>query len=176
VHTRLGEVHYGLKGHHFLMRIALEGCIVLLSLLCSAQAAVILTPTITPSGENSSYDYTVFNTEPLGIILLELELPVNPVAVEAPTDWTSNTFSTGSSYFVQWVSTVSEIAPNSSLSGFVVVAAADSGPVPFNATDIEFNMTSGITTGPAIPIPEPSMMLPALLALTAGFLIRRKYS
>jgi len=147
------------------------------SLLFAAQAAVIVTPVTTSSGANTSYDYTVSNTEPLGIILFELTLPQNPESVQAPSDWLVNTFNFGGIFTVQWASVVSEIAPNRSLSGFIVVGSQTSGPVEFAATDTEFNTINGTTTGPVLSIaavPEPSNLLPTVLAIAISVLVRRK--
>jgi hypothetical protein len=152
-------------------------CTVLLmttTIVCSARADVVLTPAITPSGGDLSYNYTVTNTEPLGIVAIDLSIPVAPTSVSAPPDWTTNTFADVSGFVVQWFSASSEIAPGTSLSDFILVAPGVSGTVAFTATDADLQTLTGTTTGPVdttvIPEPATFWFLPVGIA---GFVILR---
>src|SRR4051794_15912789 len=87
--------------------------------LWSAEAAIVVTPVVTGG---FWYDYTVDNSGPLGIILFQLTLPIDPTSVTAPADWMSNTFALGTDTIVQWASEISEISAGGSLSGFVVTS------------------------------------------------------
>jgi len=152
-------------------------CTVLLMMImtiCSSRADVVLTPSITPSGSDLSYDYTVTNTEPLGIVAIDLTIPLAPTSVSAPPDWSTNIAPDVSGFLVQWFSDSSEVAPGTSMSGFIVVAPGVPGTVSFTATDADLNTCTGTTTGPVdtTVIPEPATFWFVPIAI-AGFMLLR---
>jgi hypothetical protein len=136
----------------------------------SAEAAVVVTPVVTGG---FSYDYTITNTEPFGIIQVQLTLPVDPTSVSAPTDWVFNTFSSGSDTIVQWASETAEISSGGSLSGFIIESPFGPVSVAFEVTDTELNTSSGTTQGPGSAIPEPATFTLTALSFGALPLIRR---
>ena len=144
--------------------------IIAIMAVCSTRAAVILTPSITTSDTEFSYNYTITNTETLGIIAIDLSIPVAPTSVSAPADWITNIFDNGTGFVVQWISTTSEIAPNTSLSDFIVVSPGVPGTVSFSATDSDLDTISGTTTGPSA-VPEPASI--SLVSIAVALMMMR---
>jgi hypothetical protein len=142
--------------------------------VCSARASVVLSPLISGSGSDLIYNYTVTNTETLGIIAIDLSIPVAPNSVSGPPGWIANPFANGSGFVVQWLSTTSEVAAETSQSDFILVAPGVPGNVSFTATNADLQTLTGTTTGPveAGTIPEPATLLTAPIAV-AGILLLR---
>jgi hypothetical protein len=142
----------------------------------SLQAAVVVSPTVTPAGINSVYDYELFNTEPLEMIGLDLLFPTEPQAIAAPLGWISSRTTVSSSYLVQWFAAAAGVAPGTSLSGFAVELASDPGAVPFNAIDAALNVIQGVTTTAPIPEPGTNMLVGAAFAfLLAGAFPKHRF-
>jgi hypothetical protein len=130
----------------------------------SLQAAVVVSPTVTPAGSNSVYDYTLFNTEPVEIIGLEILFPIEAQSIASPLGWTSNQTPVASSYLVQWFASGTGVTSGASLSGFAVELASNPGSVPFTAYDEELNGIEGVTAA-AIPEPRTNMLVGAAFGL-----------
>ena len=137
-------------------------------------AAVIVTPEITGT---FSYNYTIENTDPLGIIFFQLTLPTAPTSVSSPnSDWIANVSASGTNTLVQWASDVSQVPPGGNLSGFVVVSPFGAVSVPYETLDTQLNSASGMVSGPGdrtSTIPEPGTFAVAGLSLAALFLEQR---
>ena len=79
--------------------------------------------------------------------------------------------------FIDWLADIgSEISPGNSLSGFSFEAPYGPGNITFETMDTNWDTYSGITKGPAAPIPEPATFLILISGLTGLFiLIKLKY-
>jgi len=79
--------------------------------------------------------------------------------------------------FIDWSADFdSEILPGDSLSGFSFEAPYGPGNITFETMDTNWDTYSGITKGPAAPIPEPATFLILISGLTGLFiLIKLKY-
>lgn len=144
--------------------------------LCSMQAAVIVTPSVTSSGGNYTYNFTVFNGEIQPMIWFQLALPSDPAAVDSPSGWITSSSAASGQTMVQWLSSSSayDIAPSQSLAGFLVTGSFAPAAFEFEARDPNFNPYPGSTVVPGqASVPEPSTFGIAALGLSGLGLLRR---
>lgn len=143
--------------------------------LCSMQAAVMVTPSVTSSGGNYTYNFNVFNGESQPLIWFQLALPSSPISVDSPSGWITSSAASGGQTMVQWLSSSSayDILPSQSLAGFLVTGSFAPAVFAFEARDSGFTSYPGTTAPGQASVPEPSTFGIAVLGLFGLPLIRR---
>ena len=165
--------------------LALAGVIAALLSASTAQADVIVTPSLTSSGTLFNYSYSVSNHTDTELAVINLAIPTQPDALTnlvAPDGF--QIAYTPNEGFVSFLegsdpATLKTFAPGSTISGFSFSSLFGPGPVAFDTLDIAGNATNGTTTGPAAPgaVPEPGTLASfgiGGLLLAAAVLRRRQ--
>jgi hypothetical protein len=83
---------------------------------------------ISASSSDLIYNYTVTNSESVGIIAIDLSIPVAPTSVLGPPGSITNIFAENNGFVVQWLSTTSEVESGTSQSDFILLHPALQAP------------------------------------------------
>ncbi len=152
-----------------------------LALMRSADAQVIVTPTVNFSDGLYHYNYSISNSTANDVFIVDITVPINlPSVVQnlsAPAGFQSQFDSTlGLVSFLEDTSVFSATPVN----GFIFDSPLAPGPAPFNTTFVtpggQTGTGSGRTSAPATPEPGSLAVIGALGASGLLALRRRKTS
>ena len=118
----------------------------------AARADVIVSPTITSSFGNYSYNYSVSNFGQSAIVGFNLTVAGPVSQIQSPAGWTYTSSFFGQQTYIQWTSLGGQflLVPGASTSGFIVVSSSSPGQAQYTATDQTFRTFSGQTIGPRL--------------------------
>lgn len=160
-------------------RFAFAAITSLLFAACTAQAQVSVTPTVGSSGGLFHYDYSVTNMTGNEVILVDVDVPQDPLAVQNPTAPTGFKIAFDPGLGLVSFLEDSDLFSTTPVSGFTFDSIFGPGSTPFQATFIDpatggLGTLPGITIGPTA-VPEPgSLATLAALALSGTLLLRRR--